>query len=354
MIQLSFIIPAYNASSTIIRTLDSITSIILLPRDFEIIVVDDCSKDNTCEIIKKYQKYHSQVKLFCQYQNHRQGAARNRGLKEAKGQYVMFVDADDMVESGVIEAISQIQRYKLDVLFCNYLWVYSSDHVEQRSLPINDGIITSGKDFAEKYYDTITCTCPIAYLWRRDFLLNNETPFVEDCQMEDFDWIERNMYQANSIAYSKAVIYRVLTSENLNSTTHICSPETSADWARVSFRRMLFCDMIRDESPNFTRKIEFQSRCFVSNILKIRNITKFSPRNLIRLYHRIGSDAIQYFIEMGKWKAETSLCLRFPKTIVLLDGLMYPIAYIGRMIVRAIRVRRKNRNIKNIACFFSS
>ena len=58
MIKLSYIIPTYNATGTVGQTLDSIYSISLPEKDFEVIVVDDCSTDKTCELIEQYGKQH--------------------------------------------------------------------------------------------------------------------------------------------------------------------------------------------------------------------------------------------------------------------------------------------------------
>lgn len=334
---LSFVIPAYNALATLPRCIDSIYSIGLEQSDFEVIVVDDCSKDNTCELVEKYVQKHSNIHLLRQPQNHRQGAARNRGLRETKGEYVMFVDADDMVENGVPEAIRLIDQLKVDVLFCNYIWMYSDTNIERRSMPLENGFVTSGKEFCEQYFDTITNSCPISYIWRRDFLLQQGVPFMEDRRMEDFDWIERNVYSASAIGYSTNIIYRVMTFENLSSTIHICSPDTSADWAHVGYRRLLFCDEIREESPKFAEKIEYQSRCFVSNVMKIRNLSKFSPIGIVHLKQRVGQDALEYLIKKGKWSRETDFCLKHINFVAFADMIVFPLATIGRMAIRMIR-----------------
>ena len=334
---LSFIIPAYNASTTIVRTLDSIYSLSLKKDEFEVIVVDDCSMDNTLAILQNYASSKKNMHVLHQEQNHRQGAARNRGLREAKGQYIMFVDADDMVENGVPKALQQMDSMQVDALFCNYLWMYSQTNIEQRSMPLDNGFVTTGKDFCESYFDTITNSCPISYIWRKEYLLERGVPFLEDRRMEDFDWIERNIYGADKVGYSSSVIYRVMTFENLNSTTHTCSPETSADWAHVGYRRMRFCDEIRNESPHFAEKIEFQSRCFVANIMKVRNFTKFSPRGIIQLKHRMGDDALAYLLAKGGWRAETRFCMKYIDAFVLLNGIMYPLALLGRWCVQMIR-----------------
>lgn len=338
---LSFIIPAYNAFPTIVRTLDSIYSLSLKENEFEVIVVDDCSTDNTLAILQSYAAKRENLRVLHQEQNHRQGAARNRGLREAKGQYIMFVDADDIVENGVPYAIRQIAQLQVDAMFCNYIWMYSQTNIEQRSMPLKDGFVTTGKDFCESYFDTITNSCPISYIWRKEYLLKHGVLFLEDRRMEDFDWIERNVYYAPSVGYSTSVIYRVMTFENLNSTTHTCNPETSADWAHVGYRRMLFCDEIRTESPHFVEKIEFQSRCFVSNIMKIRNFTKFSPRGIVQLKNRLGNEAISFLLRKGGWRRETYLCLKYTNLFVALDAIMYPLAVFGREAVKMVRKIKK-------------
>ena len=335
--KLSFIIPAYNASSTVVRTLDSIYNLPMKEDEFDVIVVDDCSTDNTLSMLQDYALERKNMRVLHQEQNHRQGAARNRGLREAKGQYVMFVDADDVVENGVPKALQQIEQMKLDVLFCNYLWMYSKTNIEQRKMPLEEGFVTSGKEFCELYFDTITNSCPISYLWRRNYLLQQGVPFLEDRRMEDFDWIERNVYKAAKIGYSEAIIYRVMTFENLNSTTHTVSPETSADWAHVGYRRMIFCDEIRQESPRFAEKIEFQSRCFVANIMKVRNFTKFSPNGIVQLKRRMGNEAFRYLLAKGGWSLQTRLCMKYIDAFVVLNCLMYPMAWLGRLIIRAVR-----------------
>ena len=337
MMQLSFIIPAYNASSTIVRALDSIYNLPMKEEEFEVIVIDDCSTDDTLAILQNYASKQPNLHVLHQEQNHRQGAARNRGLREAKGQYVMFVDADDMVEEGVPQAVRQIETLQVDVLFCNYLWMYSQTDIERRKMSLQDGYVTSGRDFCELYFDTITNSCPISYIWRKDYLLEKGVFFLEDRRMEDFDWIERNVYQAKRIGYSEALIYRVMTFENLNSTTHTVSPETSADWAHVGYRRMLFCDEIRKEAPRFAEKIEFQSRCFVANIMKVRNFTKFSPRGIIQLKRRVGQNAFDYLLAKGGWSIQTQLCMRYIEAFVLLNCAMYPVALYGRSMVQLIR-----------------
>lgn len=92
--RVSVIIPVYNAERYISKTLDSI--IAQTYTDMEVVLVDDCSKDNSAEIIAQYQKKYPHIIYFLQPENKGAGAARNKALELAGGQYVAFLDSDDL------------------------------------------------------------------------------------------------------------------------------------------------------------------------------------------------------------------------------------------------------------------
>jgi glycosyltransferase involved in cell wall biosynthesis len=90
----SIVIPVYNAASTIIRALDSIKN--QTYNDFEIIIVNDGSTDDSIDVIEKYRIGNPQFKMtIISKQNGGVSSARNEGLKIAKGEYLAFLDADD-------------------------------------------------------------------------------------------------------------------------------------------------------------------------------------------------------------------------------------------------------------------
>jgi len=312
---ISFIIPAFNAAKTIFRAIDSIFAL-GLDINYEIIVIDDCSTDNTLEVVNNIRKQHSNITLLQQRQNHRQGAARNIGIKNASGNYIMFVDADDVVETGLIQAINQANSSRVDILFCNYVWMHSEMKKQRMQLPINDGSIYNGKEFCEKYYDTSVNTCPISYLWKRLFLINTGIEFVADRRMEDFDFIETNLFKASTVGYSNAVIYRVMEYQNLNSTTHSFSFDTEADWVHVAYRRIKFADSIANESPSFSERITKQSREFVRCRFTFRNLLHLPYGEIDKFFDRIGTEERKYLYQKGHWSLFINLCLTCPKIVV--------------------------------------
>lgn len=96
MIRLSFIIPLYNCGQWIKRCLDSVCSVEMDADSYEVIVVDDGSRDDGPEQVIEYKESHRNVRLIHQ-QNSGASAARNRGLDVAQGEWIWFVDADDSI-----------------------------------------------------------------------------------------------------------------------------------------------------------------------------------------------------------------------------------------------------------------
>ncbi len=94
----SVITPVYNAEKYIAGTISSV--LIQDYKNVEIILVDDCSRDNSANIIKELQKTHPNIVYYLQQTNQGAGAARNKALELARGQYVAFLDSDDLWKEG--------------------------------------------------------------------------------------------------------------------------------------------------------------------------------------------------------------------------------------------------------------
>lgn len=131
--RISLIIPTYNAEHTIKRCLDSVLKQDEKP--FEIIVVNDCSTDNTDCILSDYSEKESMVKILKNEINSGVSASRNLGLRYAQGDYVMFMDSDDYL---MPDAISYLQKCisdsKADVIVSGINHLFA-DESSQQLLP---------------------------------------------------------------------------------------------------------------------------------------------------------------------------------------------------------------------------
>ena len=98
--KISVIVPVYNVKEYIDETIKSIYNQTL--KDFELILIDDGSTDGTYEMLKEYESKHNNIKLIKQ-ENSGPSKARNVGLKEAEGEYIIFVDSDDLLPTDSFE-----------------------------------------------------------------------------------------------------------------------------------------------------------------------------------------------------------------------------------------------------------
>jgi len=117
---ISFIVPVYNVEPYLKRCVDSILEQTF--NDFELILVDDKSPDNSGEICDKYASKDMRVKVIHKKQNEGLGAARNSGLDICKGNYIIFVDSDDfLTHDGVLKVVSETAKKSLpDVILYSY------------------------------------------------------------------------------------------------------------------------------------------------------------------------------------------------------------------------------------------
>ena len=112
---ISIIIPVYNVEKFIRQCLDSILS--QSYKNYEVILIDDKSKDSSLDIIREYETKYSNFFVIENKKNSGPGASRNKGIDKAKGEYIMFIDSDDYIEPNTLEdAFNAAKKYDADVV----------------------------------------------------------------------------------------------------------------------------------------------------------------------------------------------------------------------------------------------
>ncbi len=158
-LKVSIIVAAFNEENRIKTCLDSLINQ-TLKQDFEVIVINDGSSDQTGKICDEYTiKYPSIVTVIHQ-SNKGQGLARNTGIRCSKGAYIGFVDADDYVDSNMFEVMheSAIKNHA-DVVVCDVHKVYEGENREtkQHSLQQSQDIIDIGAYIKEGIDNAYAC-----------------------------------------------------------------------------------------------------------------------------------------------------------------------------------------------------
>jgi glycosyltransferase involved in cell wall biosynthesis len=328
----SFIIPAYNVSKTIVRCLDSIYALGISEQEFEVICIDDCSIDNTIEVIEQYSKLHTNIMLLCQSQNHRQGAARNRGVSIAKGKYIVFVDSDDESDKGVLDTVQLSEEYQLDMVAMHYVNVDEFGNISKKE-PIKIEGVFSGVELQTQH--PYWGTAPCSYIYKSDFLRQVNYPFVEDVVFEDSDFIAVHLYHAKRMMYSAKSAYRV--HYNATSTTRTLTYKHIADYILLGNRMLKFYHSLNDTTSQYSQSIleggSYNVWISCKRLFKLSSI-----KDVYAFYDRLDSyidrkALLKYSEPAYCWTWWTKLCLRYKHLAITLIA----IGQLGYKFMRIIR-----------------
>ena len=212
MVKVSVIVPVYNASRYLEKCLDSLVRQTL--KDIEIIVVNDASKDNSLEIIKKYQEKYSNIILINHETNKGIGRTRNDAIEIAKGEYLGFVDSDDYVAENMYEKYYNCAvENKLDMVYAGHYEVFNE---QLKKIDVHDFepcLLKDNPDLLVKMEFG-----PWNKIYRTDIIRQNNIRFPEKLKYEDMP------FAATALDYSRigkleGYHYFYLIHSNSESTT---------------------------------------------------------------------------------------------------------------------------------------
>lgn len=134
---ISVIVPVYNCEHYLERCLESLAA--QTWPNLEIVMINNGSTDGSEAILRRYAKADSRFMLYCQ-ENQGINGSRNRGLTEARGELIGFVDADDYVEPRMYETLAlQLMNSDSDVAICDYAMIYRTRE-QRRTLALENGV----------------------------------------------------------------------------------------------------------------------------------------------------------------------------------------------------------------------
>lgn len=322
----SFIIPTFNASSTIIRCLDSIYAL-EWENEYEVIVVDDCSTDNTVAIVKEYASRRDNLTLIRQTETHRQGAARNRGLDMAKGDFVVFVDSDDEVCNGVLKALKMADNNGLDMVAMHSVTMSMDGKVKsERVLGYSETSVFSGIELQMRFQTWSTVVW--AYLFKKTFLEEVSYPFVEDVLYEDADFVYVHLFHAKRMSYCDECAYKM--NVNTKSVTHTLSYVHLCDYALLGTRMLKFYLGLEDKSTKYAESI-FQSLPYHMSFAFRRLYRLGNMKEIQSFYDRFDAHYDRSLLlymphpPTFHWPFWIRFCLRHSKCCVIFIGLVSPV-----------------------------
>lgn len=201
---ISVIIPVYNAEDYIQRCLYSVLS--QTYKDFEIVIINDGSTDNTQNIIKLLSDKHKNITIYTQ-ENKKAAAARNLGIQHASGDYITFIDADDFVSAEYLNILySNAINYNADVSTCKFYRSSESVFTEP-SIEYNDPYVRNNIEVLFECCDInkTAVVSPCCKLYKKELFENIKYP--EGRTYEDLAVTHKVLYKAKTIVSTDLPLY---------------------------------------------------------------------------------------------------------------------------------------------------
>lgn len=200
----SVIIPAYNAEGYISRCLDSVLGQTM--QNFEIIVIDDGSKDRTGDVVKKYVKKDERIKYFKQ-KNMGVARTRNKAVELAEGEFIAFIDNDDYIDEDYLEML--LPRKGEDVVISGF------------KRPDEKGKIVKQMRLLDTEWSKFMNPTPWAKVYRKSFILDNKLEFLDNNIGEDIYFNLIGMLLVGKVKIIDYMGYNwFYNQKSISSTTH--------------------------------------------------------------------------------------------------------------------------------------
>ncbi len=208
--KISIIVPIYNVEKYIKRCVDSILK--QTYKKLEILLVDDGSPDNCGKICDEYKKIDKRVKVIHK-KNGGLSDARNKGIENATGKYIMFVDSDDYIEIDMVEYLYRLlKKNKCEIAICNYIYDYSN---KDKNYIAIDGtfekIYNSHEAIKELLKDETIKSFAWNKLYRTELFQNIKFPVKR--LMEDVATTYKLFMNANKIVFGSEPKYHYVQRE---------------------------------------------------------------------------------------------------------------------------------------------
>ena len=208
MPKFSFIIPVYNTEKYLNRCLNSVQNQTL--GEFEAIIIDDGSTDNSKQVIDNYLQ-DNRFKYIYQI-NSGLSEARNTGIKQASGEYLLFLDSDDYVSLELCEILSKTVEENIDVVKFQCKYIY--DNIEEN---VNDGIEfkDTGTSVLLKLIEIKSLLEPAwLYAYKREFWKENNFKYIKNIYHEDFALTPYILSKAKNVKVINKNLYYYVQVEN--------------------------------------------------------------------------------------------------------------------------------------------
>lgn len=300
---LSVIIPTYNVEAWIEKCLLSILNQNLDPSSYELLVVNDESTDNSAAIARRLAHIYPQIKVIDQ-KNRGLSGARNAGIRNARGKYVLFIDSDDYIEPNTLkDMLAFAENGDLEIAMFGQNIIIDGIKKPRDQNEIAQTPLMSGMELFFKRASDSACK----YLIRTDYIINNDLFFFEKAvYLEDGEWSPRVFVKAKRTAYKAIYFYNYLIRENslvtsgvsvsekaligyMNSANNLLKFQKEQDLSDVekyfinqTIAKFVFLPITLSATKNGIKQFPY-----IASVIKRQNFGKLDERGVVgmRLQH---------------------------------------------------------------------
>lgn len=296
---ISIIIPCYNCSATIRKTLESL--LLQNVHNFEVIFIDDGSNDNSYNIAKEILDNTQISYKLIKQKNSGVSVARNKGIDIAKGKYLYFLDADDSIDNNFVEFISNIDNEDFDICFFNY-----RIHYKDRTINLKNENKYSLSDQGEILKNILNQTFNYhigSVVIKRNLIKDKNIYFIENCKYgEDQEFLIKSLCNSKVVRVEDYCFFNYCMRDN--SAIHKF-PKSRIDAINCAIRiEKYVSELYNDEiisdlcKKYVANQILHNIRSF-TQVNKINKINKNIKNSLINEI-KINKDYIDYLDYMDK------------------------------------------------------
>lgn len=291
MLKLSIIIPAYNVESFLPQCLDSI-----FPQkdaDVEVLCIDDGSTDGTSRLLQDYATEHHNLRVLTQ-PNRGMSTARNWGLKEATGEYVMFVDSDDwLIEGSLSKLLASLNGEDVICFNAKKYLEKTEDYKDNKTLWV-DGVL-KGWDYFNKVRlipSEIHFVCIWQRAYRRVFLEENNLCFVEGIRRAEDD------------LFTTMVMYYAQTLKVINDCVYVYRVRDNSITTTIDINRWYDSLKVQKMLADFFVPLQGVDKSMIYRVLASSYINQFSKKTKV-LY----GDHDKELLERIRWDYFKEVCI---------------------------------------------
>ena len=291
--KLSIIIPVYNVEKYVGKCLDTVLDQNLDVKDYEVIIVNDGSTDDSLKIVQSYAEIYPHFKIIDK-ENGGAGSARNRGMERAKGKYIYFIDPDDyLISNRLNKLIETSEEYNLDVLtFLSKSYVETS--LKEKSLfEKKDFKGSFGENMMSPIVDGENYVANVKYrseVWwfiiNSEFLKTTGLRFVEGRYLEDVAFSIALILEAKRMAHLQLDThrYRITPGSAMNSIepNHYLKIIRDIQNAALAFNPIIKTLENKNANPDCISRVKArqQSLVFFSLIRMLKSTMSFEEVKL--------------------------------------------------------------------------